>query len=74
MLNRLLILPIRFYQLCISPFLPNVCGFSPSCSQYAVDAIGKYGIIRGLFMAFRRILRCHPVKCLGGGSGHDPVK
>jgi putative membrane protein insertion efficiency factor len=74
MLTKLLILPIRFYQLCISPFLPRSCRYYPSCSEYAVVAIRKYGIIRGAILALRRILRCHPVKCLGGGSGYDPVK
>lgn len=74
MLAKLVILPIRFYQFCISPFLPRSCRYYPTCSEYAVIALKKYGIIRGLFMAFRRILRCHPVKRLGGGSGYDPVK
>jgi putative membrane protein insertion efficiency factor len=74
MITKLFILPIRFYQLCISPLLPKSCRYNPTCSEYAVIAIGKYGIIRGLFMALKRILRCHPIKCLGGGSGYNPVK
>lgn len=65
----LLILPIRFYQKCISPFTPPTCRFTPTCSQYAVEAIRKHGPIRGLYLAIRRILRCHP----WGGSGYDPV-
>ncbi len=74
MITKLFTLPIRFYQLCISPLLPVSCRYNPTCSEYAIIALRKYGIIRGLFMALKRILRCHPIKCLGGGSGYDPVK
>lgn len=69
MLKRLFILPIRFYQLYISPMLPPACRFTPTCSQYAVEAIQKHGVLKGLYLAVRRILRCHP----WGGSGYDPV-
>lgn len=69
MLTRLLILPIRFYQRYISPMLPPACRFTPTCSQYAVEALQKYGPVKGLYLAIRRILRCHP----WGGSGYDPV-
>lgn len=64
-----LILPIRFYQKCISPFTPPTCRFTPTCSQYALEAIRKHGPVKGLYLALRRILRCHP----WGGSGYDPV-
>ena len=67
--GSLLIAPIRFYQRFISPLSPPVCRFTPTCSQYAVEAIQKHGPIRGLYLAIRRILRCHP----WGGSGYDPV-
>lgn len=69
MLTRILILPIRFYQRFISPMLPPACRFTPTCSQYAIEALQKYGPIKGLYLAIRRILRCRP----GGGSGYDPV-
>lgn len=69
MITRLLILPIRFYQRCISPMLPPACRFTPTCSQYAVEALQKYGPLKGLYLAVKRILRCHP----WGGSGYDPV-
>lgn len=69
MLRRIFILPIRFYQLCISPMLPPACRFTPTCSQYAIEAISKHGVIKGMYLAVRRILRCHP----WGGSGYDPV-
>ncbi len=66
---RLLILPIRFYQLCISPLLGPSCRFTPTCSEYARQAILKHGPIKGLGLAIWRILRCNP----WGGSGYDPV-
>lgn len=69
MITRLLILPIRFYQRYISPMLPPACRFTPTCSQYAVEALQKYGPLKGLYLAVKRILRCHP----WGGSGCDPV-
>ncbi len=63
------ILPIRFYQLCISPLTPPSCRFVPTCSQYAVEAIRRHGVVRGGWLAVKRLLRCHP----WGGSGYDPV-
>jgi putative membrane protein insertion efficiency factor len=55
------VLPIRLYQLLVSPLLPaNTCKFHPTCSEYAVLAIRRYGVIRGVPMAVRRLLRCHP--------------
>ncbi len=68
-LGELLILPIRFYQKFISPLFPAVCRFTPTCSQYAVEAIRKHGPLRGVWLAVKRILRCNP----WGGSGYDPV-
>jgi len=65
----ILVAPIRFYQLCISPLTPPVCRFTPTCSEYARQAIIKHGPLRGLYLAIRRLLRCHP----WGGSGYDPV-
>ncbi|MDE6309884.1 MAG: membrane protein insertion efficiency factor YidD [Muribaculaceae bacterium] len=67
--SSVLILPIRFYQQCISPMLPGACRFTPTCSQYAIEALRKHGPLRGLWLAIRRISRCHP----WGGSGYDPV-
>ncbi|MDE5880234.1 MAG: membrane protein insertion efficiency factor YidD [Muribaculaceae bacterium] len=69
LMTRLLILPIRFYQGAISPHFPAVCRYQPTCSQYAVEAIRKYGALKGSSLAVRRICRCHP----WGGSGYDPV-
>ena len=65
----MLLLPIRFYQRAISPWLPPSCRFTPTCSQYAVEAISKYGVLKGCWLGFKRILRCNPL-CKGG---YDPV-
>ena len=69
LLSYLLLLPIYFYQKCISPMIGPSCRFTPHCSQYAVEAIKKHGPFKGFCLAVRRILRCHP----WGGSGYDPV-
>lgn len=69
MLVWMLVLPIKFYQKFISPLTPPSCRFTPTCSQYALEALRKHGPIKGLWLAIRRILRCHP----WGGSGYDPV-
>lgn len=72
-LNRaavwVLCMPIRFYQLCISPLFPPSCRFTPTCSEYARQALIKHGVVKGLWLALRRLLRCHP----WGGHGYDPV-
>ena len=65
----LLLFPIRIYRRYISPLTPPACRFTPTCSHYAMEAIQKHGPIKGLYLAVRRILRCHP----WGGSGYDPV-
>jgi len=65
----LLLLPIKFYQKAISPLFPPTCRFTPTCSQYAVEAITKHGAIKGIWLSIKRILKCHP----WGQSGYDPV-
>ena len=60
---------IRAYQAGISPLLPGTCRYTPSCSEYAVRAIGEHGAARGAWLAIRRLARCQPF----GGSGYDPV-
>ncbi len=65
----LLVLLVRFYQIAISPFLPPTCRYTPTCSQYTIEALQKHGLFKGTFLATKRILSCHP----WGGSGHDPV-
>ncbi|MCM1291454.1 MAG: membrane protein insertion efficiency factor YidD [Prevotella sp.] len=69
MINKLLVALIRFYQGAISVHFPPACRFTPTCSQYAIEAIRKYGAIKGMLLALKRIMHCHP----WGGSGYDPV-
>lgn len=68
-MKKLLLVLIRFYKGAISPWLPRACRFTPTCSQYAAEAIERYGALRGGWMALKRILRCNPF-CKGG---YDPV-
>ena len=68
-MQRLLLLLVRFNQYAISPKLPPRCRYTPTCSQYAVEALQKHGALKGGWLAAKRIGRCHP----WGGSGHDPV-
>ena len=68
-MKKVLILIIRFYQKVISPMFPPCCRFVPTCSQYAIEAISKYGPIKGGGKAVWRILRCHPFS----KGGYDPV-
>jgi uncharacterized protein len=72
-LVALLCAPIRAYRSLISPLTPPSCRFTPSCSQYALDALHSHGPAKGLLLAARRISRCHPITWLGGSSGFDPV-
>jgi putative membrane protein insertion efficiency factor len=65
----LLILPVKIYKIIISPLLPPSCRYTPTCSTYAIEALKKHGPIKGLYLAAKRILSCHP----WGGSGYDPV-
>lgn len=69
MLSTILLGLIRFYQLLISPMLAPRCRYLPTCSQYALEAVRRYGAVKGTYLATKRICRCHP----GGGSGFDPV-
>jgi len=60
MLRRLVVLPILVYRRLVSPLLPPRCRFAPTCSAYAVEAILRHGVVHGGWLAFRRLLRCHP--------------
>jgi putative membrane protein insertion efficiency factor len=68
-LTAILLLPVYVYKYAISPITPATCRFTPTCSEYAVQALKKHGPWKGLRLAVRRIFRCHP----WGGSGYDPV-
>ena len=67
--KNMLIVLVKLYRLCISPWFPPCCRFQPSCSNYAQEALHEHGLIKGLSLSFLRIIRCHPF-CKGG---HDPV-
>ena len=67
--KRTLLWMIRFYRASISPMFPACCRFTPTCSQYAMEAVEKYGAVKGGYLALRRILRCHPFH----KGGYDPV-
>lgn len=69
-MKRLLLSLIRFYQKRISPALPSRCRFTPTCSQYALEAVGKYGVLKGGWLSLRRFLRCQPFY---KGDFYDPV-
>lgn len=68
-MKQIAIVLIRFYQKCISPLFPPHCRFYPTCSQYALEAVEKYGFLKGGFLAVKRILKCHPYH----KGGYDPV-
>ena len=68
-MKRLFIALIRFYKKAISPYRPNCCIFVPSCSQYAMEAIEKYGALKGGWLTVKRLLRCNPFS----KGGYDPV-
>lgn len=63
------VLLVNFYRYCISPLTPPSCRYTPTCSTYALQALRKYGLLKGGYLAAKRILSCHP----WGGSGYDPV-
>nr|WP_244405188.1 membrane protein insertion efficiency factor YidD [Ignavibacterium album] len=63
------IILIKIYQIFISPLFPSSCRYTPTCSQYTLEALKKYGLLKGLWLGIKRISRCHP----WGGSGYDPV-
>lgn len=69
MFKRFCLAAIRGYQRYISPLLPDACIYIPTCSQYAVEAIEKYGVVKGCWLGVRRVLRCHPFHA----GGYDPV-
>ena len=73
LLSNLLIFVIKFYKYFISPYLHSNCRYLPTCSEYFVDSLKLNGFTKGFYLGVKRILRCHPIKMLGGNSGYDPV-
>jgi len=72
--SKILINIIKLYKLVISPYLGNNCRFMPTCSEYFIEALNEYGLIKGMTLGLKRLLSCHPVKFLGGKEGYDPIK
>mgnify|MGYP001166516151 FL=1 len=64
---------IKMYKLIVSPFLGNNCRYLPTCSEYFIDSLNELGLVKGSLKGIKRILSCHPIKFLGGGSGFDPA-
>ena len=71
--TNILIKLIQGYKFLISPLLGNSCRYLPTCSEYSIEALKKFGLIKGIYVSLKRILSCHPIKFLGGGEGFDPV-
>ena len=74
MIKVILIYLIKIYKLILSPILGPSCRYLPTCSEYFIDCLNEYGVIKGTLKGTKRILSCHPIKYLGGGEGFDPVK
>jgi|TARA_B100000767_G_scaffold246595_1_gene246285 putative membrane protein insertion efficiency factor len=72
-LIEILIKLIEGYRYVFSPLLGHSCRYLPTCSEYSIEALQKFGLFKGIYMGFTRILSCHPIKILGGGEGFDPV-
>ncbi|MDI6800616.1 MAG: membrane protein insertion efficiency factor YidD [Thermodesulfovibrionales bacterium] len=70
MFRALLIGLLRLYKYAVSPLLPSSCRFTPSCAEYSMEAIKRYGLLKGCYLSFKRILKCHPFH----PGGYDPVK
>lgn len=69
-MRKTIIALLRLYKRYLSPILPSACRFHPTCSEYMLEAVSKYGVLRGVTMGFRRLLRCHPFHA----GGFDPVR
>jgi putative membrane protein insertion efficiency factor len=69
-MQKAVISTLRLYKRFVSPILPSACRFSPTCSEYMIEAVGKYGVLRGVGRGLLRLLRCHPLHA----GGFDPVR
>ena len=72
-ISNILIGLINIYKMIISPYLTPSCRYLPTCSEYTIECLKRYGLIKGISKSTKRILSCHPIKILGGGEGFDPV-
>ncbi len=73
LINNLLIILIKLYKYLVSPYLPSNCRYMPTCSDYFIDCLKLNGFFKGSFLGIKRIMKCHPIKFLGGNSGFDPA-
>ena len=73
LINYFLLILIKFYKYFISPYLPYSCRYQPTCSEYFIDSLKLNGPFKGVLLGLKRILRCHPIKILGGSEGFDPA-
>ena len=73
-IKKIFIRIIKIYQFLISPLLGSNCRYLPTCSEYFIDCLNDHGLLKAIALGTKRILRCHPIKFLGGGSGFDPLK
>jgi|TARA_B110000014_G_C20057658_1_gene550600 uncharacterized protein len=73
LINFFLISLIKIYKYFVSPYFPASCRYQPTCSEYFINCLKLHGNFKGIFLGTKRILKCHPIKILGGGSGFDPV-
>ncbi|MCA0364942.1 MAG: membrane protein insertion efficiency factor YidD [Bacteroidetes bacterium] len=69
-ISKFLILIVRIYQIGVSPYFPDSCRYQPTCSQYMIDSIKEWGVVKGTWLGLKRLASCHP----WGGHGWDPVK
>ena len=72
-ISNILISIIKTYKMIISPYLAPSCRYLPTCSDYTIECLKTYGLLKGIVKSTKRILSCHPIKILGGGEGFDPV-
>ena len=72
-ISNMLIGLIKLYKMFISPYLSPSCRYLPTCSEYTIECLRVYGLIKGISKSAKRIFSCHPIKILGGGEGFDPV-
>ena len=72
-ITNILIIIIKIYRIAISPYLAPSCRYLPTCSEYTIECLRTYGLIKGISKSTKRIFSCHPIKMLGGGEGFDPV-
>ena len=72
-ISNTLIFLIKIYKVVVSPYITPSCRYLPTCSEYTIECLKTYGLVKGIMKSTKRIFSCHPIKVLGGGEGFDPV-